>query len=177
MPRKPKDQLRAGRDFYARQLPAMDNDHFAPLWHLFTVGHLVANDLDAVAREMGYSFADFDLLGTLAIDERDAVRATDLASTLYVSNAVISTRISRLERDGLVERRRSASDARAFELRLTAKGRALIEEAITRIAQKAKIVRFFRQLEADDRQALVRILGDLHQRYDREFPGGPYRDA
>jgi len=176
MPRKPVDQLNAGRRFYAELLPDLDVTHFGALWHLFTVGHLVATDLDAIARPIGCSFADLDFLGTLAIDERRTMRATDLASTLYVSNAVISTRIARLVKDGLIERQRSGEDKRAFDLRLTDKGRAVIEQAIHRVAREAKIVRFFRQLAPDDQQALVRILGDLHQRFDREFEGGPYSD-
>lgn len=176
MPRKPVDQLNAGRAFYARLLPGLDVDHFGALWHMFTVGHLVATDLDSIAREIGCSFADLDFLGTLAIDERKTMRATDVASTLYVSNAVISTRIARLVKAGLIERRRSDEDKRAFDLRLTGKGHDVIEQAIHRIAREAKIVRFFRQLAPEDQQALVRILGDLHQRFDREFAGGPYSD-
>jgi DNA-binding MarR family transcriptional regulator len=157
-------------------MPGLNVEHFGPLWHLFTVGHLVTTDLDGVARTLGYSFADLDLLGTLAIEERDGLRATDLASALYVSNAVISTRIGRLEQDGLVERHRSPDDHRAFDLRLTAQGRALVERAIVVIAEQSKLVRFFGQLSADDQATLGRLLGDLHQRFDREFIGGAYRD-
>ncbi|GGC02982.1 hypothetical protein GCM10011494_21880 [Novosphingobium endophyticum] len=116
MPRKPVDQLNVGRSYYTRQLPGLDVEHFGPLWHFFTVGHLVATDLDAIAGKLGCGFADLDLLGTLAIDERSALRATDLASTLFVSNAVVSTRIARLEKQGLLERRRNARDKRAFDL-------------------------------------------------------------
>lgn len=174
MSRKPVDQLKIGRSFYAKRFPGLDVDHSA---RLFTVGHLVATDLDGIARRLGgYSFADLDFLGTLAIDERKALRATDLASTLYVSNAVISTRIARLEKDGLLQRRRNSGDRRSFDLILTEKGRALVEHAIVEIAREAKISRFFRQLAPADQEALARILGDLHQRFDREYLGGPYRD-
>lgn len=176
MPRKPVDQLKVGRSFYARQIPDLNVEHFGPLWHFFTVGHLVSTDLDGIARKLGYSFADLDFLGTLAIDERTALRATDLASSLYVSNAVISNRISRLEKDGLIERRRNSDDRRAFDLILTDKGRVLIEQAIVEIAGQSKLVRYFRQLSEEDQQALARILGDLHQRFDREFVGGAYTD-
>lgn len=104
------------------------------------------------------------------------MRATDLASTLYVSNAVISTRVARLEQARLLERRPNDDDRRAFDLVVTGKGRRLIEEAIAQIAREAKIVRFFRELAAEDQAALVRILGVLHQRFDREFVGAPYTD-
>jgi DNA-binding MarR family transcriptional regulator len=155
-------------------LPHLDDAHFGALWHLFTVGHLITTDLDAIARRHDCSFADLDLMGTLAIDEDRDMRATDLASTLYLSNAVISTRVARLERLGLVERRR-AGDRRAYALRLTGAGRALVEQVIVEIARDAKIARFFRDLAPEDQLSLVRILGELHQRFDREFIGGPYR--
>ena len=177
MSRKPVDQLDAGRAYYARHLPEIDADHFGVLWHLFTVGHLVIADLDHVARGMACSFADLDFLGTLTVDEPKSMRATDLASTLYLSNAAISTRVRRLLAAGLIRRERAPDDRRAFALRLTAAGRALIEEAVPAIARDAKIVRFFRQLPAEDRRHLVRILGDLHQRFDREFVGTPYEDG
>ena len=176
MPRKPVDQLNVGRRFYARQMPDLNVDYFGPLWHFFTVGHLVSLDLDTIARKLGYSFADLDFLGTLAIDERTALRATDLASSLYVSNAVISNRIARLEKDGLIERHRNPEDRRAFDLILTAQGRTLIEQAIMEIADQSKLVRFFRQLSQEDQEALARILGDLHQRFDREFVSCAYTD-
>lgn len=176
MSRKPVDQLAVGRSFYARHIPGLDVEHFGPLWHFFTVGHLVTTDLDSIVRQYGYSFADIDFLGTLAIDERVARRATDLASTLYVSNAVISSRIARLERDGLIERHRNPDDRRAFDLSLTPKGRELVDRAILDIADQSKLVRFFRQLSFADREALARLLGDLHQRFDREFLGGPYTE-
>jgi len=174
MPRKPIDQLNAGRSFYARRMPDMESGHFGPLWHFFTVGHLVTTDLDAIAGKLGYSFADLDLLGTLAIEQAAPHRATDLASTLYVSNAVISTRIARLEKDGLLERHRNSSDRRVHDLSLTAKGRAVVEQAIGDIATQSKLVRFFRQLSPADQETLGRLLGDLHQRFDREYIGGPY---
>lgn len=176
MPRKPVDQLNAGQSFYASRMPGMDVAHFGPLWHLFTVGHLVTTDLDGIAAKLGCSFADLDLLGTLAIEQAAPHRATDLASTLYVSNAVISTRVARLEKQGLLERRRNPEDRRAFDLELTPKGRTLVEQAIVDIATHSKIVRFFRQLSPEDQQTLGRLLGDLHQRFDREYPGGPYSD-
>ena len=177
MSRKPVDQLNAGRTYYAEHLPDVGGEHFGALWHLFTVGHLVTTDLDGIARRLGCSFADLDLLGTLAIEERKSTRATDLASTLYVSNAVVSTRISRLEKAGFVARRPIEGDKRAFGLVVTGDGRALIEKAIAEIAREAKIVRFFGELAPDDQAALVRILGILHQRFDREFLGGPYSDG
>lgn len=169
MPRGPVEELEAGREFYAKLLPGLDVSHFAALWHIFTVGHLVAADLDRIARRLGFSIADLHLLGTLKIERPEALRATDLAMTLYVSNAVLSARVERLSRKGLLVRTPRPDDRRSYDLKLTARGSALIEQAIVEITRKAKLVRHFRKLPDVDRQALGRILGVLHEELDRDF--------
>lgn len=171
MPKKPIEELEAGRAFYAERLPQLDGEYFGTMWHLFTVGHLVTTDLDRIANKFGFSYADLHLLGMLSIKRRRAMRATDLASALYVSNAVLSIRIARLEKLGLITRDRSGSDRRAYELELTDKGREIVEESILVIAEQAKIVRHFRKLPPEDRQELSRLLGNLHEMMDREFVG------
>ncbi len=175
MTRKPVSQIEAGRAHYAQRLPAVDAQHFAALWHLVTIGHLVSTDLDAIANLFGCSFADLDLLGTLSVDESKEMRATDLASALYLSEAAVSVRVKRLVAAGLIVRRRA--DGRAYRLAMTPRGRAALDEAIAVISREAKIARFMRQMPTDDKRALDRILGDLHQRFDREFAGGPYDDG
>lgn len=169
MPRSPVEELKAGREFYAKLLPGLDVSHFAALWHIFTVGHLVTADLDRIARRLGFSIADLHLLGTLKIERPEALRATDLAMTLYVSNAVLSARIERLARKGLLVRTPRPDDRRSYDLQLTAAGSAVIEQAITEIARDAKLVRHFRKLPDEDRLALGRILGALHEQLDRDF--------
>ena len=176
MPKKPIDELEAGRDYYARLLPQLDVKYFATMWHLFTVGHLVATDLDQIARTLGYSIADILLLGSLGRDRSRALRATDLTSILHVSNAVLSIRLVRLEKAGLLTRDRSNADRRAFELQLTDKGRKVIADAILLIAREAKIVRIFRRLRPADKAVFSRILGDMHEKLDRDFIGVPHSD-
>lgn len=167
--RGPVEELEAGQEFYAKLLPGFDVSHFAALWHIFTVGHLVTTDLDRIARRLGFSMADLHLLGTLKIERPAALRATDLAMSLYVSNAVLSARIERLSRKGLLVRTPRPEDRRSYDLRLTSKGSALIEQAIVEIAREAKLVRHFRKLPDMDREALGRILGVLHEQLDRDF--------
>jgi DNA-binding MarR family transcriptional regulator len=176
MPKKPIDELEAGRDYYSRLLPQVDVEYFATMWHLFTVGHLVATDLDRIARTLGHSIADVLLLGALGRDRQRALRATDLTSILHVSNAVLSVRVARLEKANLLTRDRSAADRRSFELQLTEQGRSVIADAILLIARDAKIVRMFRRLSPAEREVLSRILGDMHEQLDRDFVGVRHSD-
>ena len=177
MPRRPIEQIKAGNSFFAKLMPDLDISHFAPLWHLFTVGHLITTDLDALARRWDCSFADLDLLGTLAVDEGRSFSASDMASALYVSKSVVSIRVARLARCGLLSRVVNATDRRAYDLILTTKGRALVTQAVATIEREASIARLLQRISPDDQAHLARILGDLHDSFDREFVGTPYRDG
>src|ERR1700722_13425731 len=88
--------------FYAAL--GLDVRYFPALWHTFNVGHMLATDLDRICRQHGLSIADFNLLGALRIDRPRRLRRTDLAGTLQVSQAALSARILRLQRDGLLVR-------------------------------------------------------------------------
>ena len=169
MSRAPVDDLKLGNDFYARVLPDVNNSHFAPMWHIFSVGHLVAVDLDRIARRFGLSFADIHLLGTVRIDHDTPLRATDLTRTLHVSNAVLSTRVQKLADAGLLVRERIAADRRAFTLTLTARGAETVDAAIRAVASDARIARHLQKLSPEDRDAITRLMGGLHQLLDREF--------
>jgi DNA-binding MarR family transcriptional regulator len=61
------------------------------------------------------------------IDKSGEATAGDLAKAAELSPASVSTMLDTLERDGIVERRRSASDRRVVVVTLTESGRALLE--------------------------------------------------
>ncbi|WP_158867425.1 MarR family winged helix-turn-helix transcriptional regulator [Leifsonia sp. AG29] len=65
----------------------------------------------------------------LALWEREPRSVKDLSETLQLEPATLSPLLKRLEATGYVERRRSAADERALEVRLTESGRTLRAEA------------------------------------------------
>jgi DNA-binding MarR family transcriptional regulator len=65
----------------------------------------------------------------LALWEREPRSVKDLSDALALEPATLSPLLKRLEVTGYVERRRSAHDERALEVRLTEAGRALRTEA------------------------------------------------
>lgn len=66
----------------------------------------------------------------LALWERSPRALHDLAHELALEPASASPLVKRLERDGLLERTRSAEDERRLEIALTEKGRALRAQAV-----------------------------------------------
>lgn len=69
----------------------------------------------------------FDVLAALQAAP-DGLKMTDLSQQLMVSNGNVTGIVERLVSDGLVERETMESDRRAFLIRMTEKGRAMMAE-------------------------------------------------
>ena len=120
-----------------------------------------ANTLSALEaaslRDDGLTESQFGALE--ALFHLGPMRQTELASKLLCSPANLTTVVDNLERDGLVERRRSEDDRRAVTVHLTSVGRKLIEELFPRHA--AAIVDWFSILGPDEQLDLSEVLGRL----------------
>lgn len=147
----------------------MDTSFVPALWHLSRVSHLAAKELDRLGARYGLSSADIDLLEAIWNAEEGTLRATDLADLLRVSNAVLTPRVARLERHGLLVKRPSETDRRAADLSLTEAGVVAIRSAVQDIGTDMKFVDYFFELPEQDRKDLVRILGKLHDRLFSNF--------
>jgi DNA-binding MarR family transcriptional regulator len=163
----PTDDVSRAMTFYAGL--GLDVSYFAALWHTFNVGHILATDLDRICHRYALSIADFNLLGALRIDRPQPLRPTDLAATLQVSQAALSARISRLERDGMLVKSPASGDKRASTLHLTSQAARVVEAVHLSVQRESQFVRQFEMLSEADRAALARIMGKLHTQLDREF--------
>lgn len=167
MPKRPVEKQEAVSAFYAER--AVDVSYYPALWHTFNVCHLMATDLERICKKHGLSFADLHLLSAIRVDGLNKQRATDLAQLLNVSNAVLSTRIRKLEQKDLLTRTPSADDRRAVALKLTSAGEIVCDAVGADIAEYSNFVRCFRRLPEEDQNALARIMGELHNELDRDF--------
>jgi len=167
MSQRPVDELEAAVTFWAEI--ALDVSYFGAQWHIFNVGHMLVTDLDRITRRHGISIADLHLLGALRMDRPQHPRATDLSLTLHVSNAVLSPRIAKLERKGLLIREPRGNDKRAAGLVLTPEGAAKAVAIVDELGRDSSFVRYYKQLPDEDRIALTRIMGELHNMLDRDF--------
>ena len=167
MTKRPVEKQETISAFYAER--AVDVSYYSAFWHTFNVGHLMATDLERICQKHGLSFADHHLLSAIRVDGLNKRRATDLAQLLSVSNAVLSTRVRKLEKKGFLSRLPVANDRRAVELKLTPTAEAICDAIGVDIAEQANFVRCFRRLPPEDQNALARIMGELHNELDREF--------
>lgn len=86
-------------------------------------GRSMKRALDAKLSSYGITSPQFIILSSLWAEEGVALRV--LGERLYFDNPTLTGIVDRMERDGLLERKRSLEDRRVITIHLTAKGREL----------------------------------------------------
>lgn len=104
--------------------------------------------LHARAAKLGFSPGQFPIL--IELWEEEGLTQRQLLDRVDVEQATIANTLSRMERDGLIERRVHPTDKRAQQIFLTAKARDMREEALA-AAEEAEQAVFhgFRRFEKE----------------------------
>lgn len=117
----------------------------------------LTEQLCVVYRRYGLGEGEFDVLAALRRAGEPYERAPgELAVHTMVTTGAMTKRIDRLERDGLVTRRRSTSDGRGRVVALTKAGKELIDQAFTEHMRNER--RLLDHLSPDDAAELERLL-------------------
>jgi DNA-binding MarR family transcriptional regulator len=104
-----------------------------------------------------FNFSTLSVLHTLS--RNGPLRLTDLTATEQLKQPAITSLVARLERDGLVSRRRDPRDGRAVLLSLTREGRQIVR---SRHADRtAKLSRLVDRLDDQERGVLGGCAGVL----------------
>ena len=124
--------------------------------------HTIFKAVDTASRRL---LKDFGVTGPQlwalrTIDEARGLTTGELADRLYLHISTVSGILDRLEKNGWVERRRSAEDRRVIRLVVTRKGRAIIYKAPE--PPRSVVLRGLRGL--DDR-----ALAEMSRSLDRLF--------
>jgi DNA-binding MarR family transcriptional regulator len=101
-----------------------------------------------------------------ALRDAGSARITELAEAERVAQPSMTTLVSRLEEQGLVERRSDPLDGRAVVVALTPAGRAELERMTT--ARAELLARRLEALTAEERAALAAALPALDRLIDGE---------
>jgi DNA-binding MarR family transcriptional regulator len=96
---------------------------------LMRAHQLVLGRLDAVLKPRGLTFARYEALVLLTFSSRGSLPLGKMGERLQVHPTSITSIIDRLERAGLVVRRRHPDDGRAVLAEITDSGRSLVELA------------------------------------------------
>jgi DNA-binding MarR family transcriptional regulator len=94
-----------------------------------------------------------------AVETQEGLTQTDLVRITGIDRSTLADMAARMIVKGLLERQRSASDARANAVHLTEAGRAALEEARPKMA--AADARLLKLLSGGKRETLTGLLRDL----------------
>jgi DNA-binding MarR family transcriptional regulator len=129
------------------------------------MARLFAKGLQQNIKPLGLAPAQFMTL--LALWEKDGLTQRELVERLDVEQATMANTLTRMERDGLIQRRAHPEDGRSQSIHLTPKAVALREPA-TAAARSVNAVAL-EPLNEAERQAFLdltwRVINSLKQRY------------
>ena len=130
-------------------------------WRGFLLTHdRIWRELEAGLDRVNVSMSEYSVLSLLGEAGREGMRMSDLAARRLMSTGGFTRLADRLERRGLIERRRSADDGRSSNAVLTKDGRAILRKAWRQ--QHADLRRlFFDRLDDDDLRNLANVWARL----------------
>ncbi|WP_420031595.1 MarR family winged helix-turn-helix transcriptional regulator [Streptomyces sp. cg28] len=129
---QPKDRVARIQDEWRRERPELDVTPQGVIGRLHRLADRLGEELRLVYGRYGLSEGEFDVLCALRRAGEPYERAPgELAAHTMVTTGAMTKRIDRLEKAGLVTRRRSADDQRGRIVALTGPGQDLIDRAFT----------------------------------------------
>jgi len=141
---------------WARERPDLDTTAMAVFGRVFRLSRMGGDHVERAYADYGIGRAEFDVLATLRRSgEPYQLSPSALAESMMLSSGGTTARLDRLEKAGLVERIPSASDRRSVLVRLTGRGREIIDDAVAAGLEEQ------RRLLSHMPPAKVRQLSDL----------------
>jgi DNA-binding MarR family transcriptional regulator len=118
----------------------------------------VHRNMERVLAEQGLSYGDWQVLGQLRNTGHPCTPG-HLSKKLDLSSGATTSRIDRLEREGLVQRSPDPSDRRGVRLELTDAGHERYERAVSVAARRERF--FASALDRDEQEQLTVLLRKL----------------
>ena len=116
---------------WKQELPELAAENMLLIGRLKRAAAVIAHELEKVYGEYGLTEGSFDVLATLRRSGAPyTLTPTELFSALMVTSGTMTTRLKNLENQGLIDRLPNPDDARSMLVRLTDKGKELIEQAV-----------------------------------------------
>ena len=146
---------------WAHQRPDLPSLPMAVLGRLSEAAERVMRDhLNPLFADAGLQPGEFDVLATLRRSgDPYMLSPTRLYEAAMISSGGMTNRLDRLERAGLIERRPDPNDRRGKLIALTAAGRGVIDETISRhVANEEQLLSVLTTAEQEKLNALLRKL-------------------
>jgi DNA-binding MarR family transcriptional regulator len=141
---------------WARERPDLETTAMAVFGRIYRLSRMAGDHAERAYADYGISRAEFDVLATLRRSGAPfQLSPGALAESMMLSSGGTTARLDRLEKAGLVERIPSATDRRSVLVRLTERGREIIDDAVAAGLEEQ------RRLLSHMSPAKVRQLSDL----------------
>ena len=138
---------------WKQELPELAAENMLLIGRLKRAAAVIARELEKVYGEYGLTEGSFDVLATLRRSGAPyTLTPTELFSSLMVTSGTMTTRLKNLENQGFIDRLPNPDDARSLLVRLTDKGKELIEQAVFPHVENEK--RLMEKLDTDTRTQL-----------------------
>ncbi|MEL7787429.1 MarR family transcriptional regulator [Citromicrobium bathyomarinum] len=118
--------------------------------------------LQARIKPLGLSTGVFPVM--VQLWEDDGLTQTELVRRIGVEQATMANTLARMQRDGLIARRRSKADGRVQEIRLTDRGKSLRGPAID--AALAVNDTALSSLSPEEREQFLGLMGKIIRTFD-----------
>lgn len=145
---------------WKRERPDLDTQPMGIVGRIQRAASALRPLLDTTHEESGLQGDSFDVLASLRRSGSPyQLTPTELYREMMLTSGAMTNRIDKLEAAGLVTRRPDPNDRRGTLVRLTAKGKALIDAATTK--HVANEERLMSALTAREQQQLTELLRKL----------------
>ena len=94
---------------------------------VYAASRLITREYQPFLDKLGITYPQYLVL--MILWEEDALPVNDIAKKLILNTNTITPLLKRMEKDGIIRRKRSGEDERKVIVQLTGKGRQLQEEA------------------------------------------------
>jgi DNA-binding MarR family transcriptional regulator len=150
---------------WAQEHPQKDVSSLSVVVRLQLLNKLLQRQTTAALSRHGLKHWEYDVLSVLRRQgEPFELPATEIARAAMLTTGAMTTRINGLEARGLVRRRKSKDDGRSVRVRLTIRGRQLIDFAIdTRLDQADEALA---NISTNDKKRLAADLRRLLLEFD-----------
>ena len=99
------------------------------------VSYITENSIKKISESFGKRLEDKNItriqwIALYYLNSYQTISQKDLAECMYITDSSVARLLDRMNRDGLVERVKSAEDRRVTNIQLTEKGQALIDDVL-----------------------------------------------
>ncbi len=150
---------------WANERPGMDASALGVVVRIQLLGKLLGSRANLALKQHDLKHWEYDVLSVLRRQgEPFAMPATDIARAAQLTSGAMTTRIDGLEQRKLVRRKQSKNDGRSVIVKLSAKGRRLIDRAMqTRFDDALAVMQNFKPKEQHKLAEQLRSLLLDHQ--------------